>query len=71
MFVVNFELILFSILILRPGMLNSPDNDEKDDYLVKIDEIGTVNQAVEVLTGEFRSTIHQQSNVVENSLIVL
>lgn len=71
MFVVNFELILFSILILRPGMLNSPDNDEKDDYLVKIDEMRTVDQVVEVLTGVFRGTVHQQSDVVENSLIVL
>lgn len=70
MFVVNFELILFLILILGFGMLNLLDNDEKDDYFVKIDEMGIVNQAVEVLIGVFRGIVYQQSDVVENSFIV-
>lgn len=43
MFVVNFELILFLILILGFGMLNLLDNDEKDDYFVKIDEMRIVD----------------------------
>lgn len=51
-------------------MLNLLDNDEKDDYFVKIDEMGIVNQAVEVLIGVFRGIVYQQSDVVENSFIV-
>lgn len=43
MFVVNFELILFLILILGFGMLNLLDNDEKNDYFVKIDEMRIVD----------------------------
>lgn len=70
MFVVNFELILFLILILGFGMLNLLDNDEKDDYFVKIDEMWIVDQVVEVLIGVFRGIVYQQSNVVENSFIV-
>lgn len=70
MFVVNFELILFLILILGFGMLNLLDNDEKDDYFVKIDEMWIVDQVVEVLIGVFRGIVYQQSDVVENSFIV-
>lgn len=70
MFVVNFELILFLILILGFGMLNLLDNNEKDDYFVKIDEMWIVDQVVEVLIGVFRGIVYQQSNVVENSFIV-